>query len=372
MIREVLHVADGFDQSQVCPDDVRAGFLLRLPFRLRGSGLRRYRFEHHGHRYEVCLRNTFQMPHGTPLEDALRLVSGGQHRSRLFTDALVLVETPVLQQADIDALRASDGGEPRLIARANAHLAVEALNHVVLAYHTSTRQMIGYRPLRPLTLYRDLLNPSLEGSVLCPAGQRLSDDVISALLDRAGPSIDLTGGSGCLDDLPEADLEGIPRALSLCASYVHYEFAFRAKDAMVTENPAVALVLAVTALEGSHAAFLRHEFGRLYGDARSKHAGTLLNNLLREQGIFTLLQLSPMVFKDEDDRPDDATLKACLLALEARNAIVHASTDAQGSHKFQKYTEKDLGDLYSAVLSVYDAFVSALERRLPPSTLPCP
>src|SRR5207247_971921 len=139
------------------------------------------------------------------------------------------------------------------------------------------------------------------------------------------------------------------------------EVAFRAKSLMVQGDFTGALLMAVVALEGAHAAFLgtalMNQLGPL-GDSAQR----VVDDLLREQGMYTLCQLTPFLFMSPAERPAPDALTRSLEGITMRNAIMH-SLRKKGKYKARLYNSAQMSDAFSAVLKVYEAYVSALETR---------
>jgi hypothetical protein len=129
---------------------------------------------------------------------------------------------------------------------------------------------------------------------------------------------------------------------------------------MFDSQEIVALVLACAALEGAHAAVVRANLlPMLLGD---NDQARLVETYLREQGIHTLMQITPYLFLGAD-RPTPTEIEQCAKALEMRNGIIHAKRTKRG-YKLRDYARGEISDAYSAVIrmySIYDLVVPANE-----------
>jgi hypothetical protein len=278
--------------------------------------------------------------------------SGGY--SPLWSEAIVFVPNPHVPDEVIDALRK---GEAKVPSERNLFRTHSAFNEFICAYATAANQLFGGAPLRMLTDMEFMDSLYMEAAFLSPPGYDLTDhdieDVFSWKPEREFVKI---GGqlSGDLDDLPATTLASIGHAHQNFREHAFYEIAFKAKTEMVGRDPIVAIMLACAALEGVHAELLRQA-------TKSKISDGLMSNLLREQGIHTLIQITPRLFMPEDARPNDEAIKRCVDALEKRNAIIHAKMSG-GHYKMRGYTAGELNTAYSAVIEMYNSLLQFVSR----------
>jgi hypothetical protein len=130
---------------------------------------------------------------------------------------------------------------------------------------------------------------------------------------------------------------------------------------MVNNHYAVALLLAIAALETVHGAFVREVLGnRLPYDDKKKNE--IINNFMREQGFYALVKISPYLFLEEQDKPSSEDLERCTKGIKIRNTIMHGITK-KGKYKMQTYPINDYNNAYRGVLAVYKCFSGALEKR---------
>jgi hypothetical protein len=353
--------------GQLTEDQVRVGFILRLPFRLRVGKLRRFKCDWQGP-FEVCFRNALDIPNGTDTSEVLRQLQGSYEA--LWTDALTIVEEPRVQESDLEALRKSEESpEPSPTnLTGNAFQAIKALNQLIIAYSTATKDLWGGRPLRTLSDIEFFERLRWEITILCPKAHVLREADILQLFNLRPDRefISLGQLTGDLDDLSEEELAGIGGMLIRQQEFVFYEFAFQAKSKMVERDFVGAVLMAVVALEAAHAAFVRHALSQRL--ERLKKARTaeakLVNNFLREQGLYTLYQMTPFLLMEEGERPSPEVLRACGQGIQMRNDIMHALTNAKGQYKVRQHVPMKISEAYSAILEVYDCYVRALESRL--------
>jgi len=172
------------------------------------------------------------------------------------------------------------------------------------------------------------------------------------VVSKGGP---LTGD---LSDLPRETLEKLPVYLKRFREHAFYELGFKAKSEMATREPIVALVLLCAGLEGVHAAYLRMCLEKPLAPY-PKDREELINNLLREQGIYTMIRLTIYVFMPEPLRPPDDILQKCLEGIRIRNDIIHAKRTKKG-YKLRDHTFNKLNEAYSGIFKVYCCFIEAL------------
>ena len=178
----------------------------------------------------------------------------------------------------------------------------------------------------------------------------LAEDVENIL--KGAPAKELRQLEGLTDrmiDLEPDALESMPKHIEMFRRHAYHEIAYRAQIASIQRDPVVALILACAALEGAHAHFVRTRLAERL--ASHKRGEQLIEDLLREQGIYTLLQVS-VAFLVDAHRPSEEVLASCLNALTIRNSIVHAK-QKKGQYKLRSYTA---GELYAAVSAVMKVF----------------
>ena len=170
------------------------------------------------------------------------------------------------------------------------------------------------------------------------------------------------------DDLPDDRLERLNEVLRLHKRFIFYEFALEAKTKMIEEDERAALLYSVIALEAAHAAYLKlclaDKFQHI-DDERERFSKVqkLGNDLLREQGLMTVFQLTPIIFMESADRPTPEEIESCRGAISLRNDIMHALT-TKGEYKLRKQTRAEISDAYKAVLAMYAKYAAAVERKV--------
>lgn len=362
-----LLIADGTDLEAINKQNIRAGFLLDLPFRLRVGELRRFSFDLEGPTgtTELCIRNQVNIPAGTDLNQVIvgLFPSGGFRRA--FSQALIILDRPQIKDEELkaiqDASRQPDIHHGGLTS--NAFHALKSLNAFLVAYHSATGQLFGGKHLHKLSDMHFFDNLRWQLTILCPEDHHFQDEELLEIFDLK-PEKEIRECdqfTGELDDLlPEVTISRLGDSISHYADYLFYEMAFEAKVRMIERDFIGALLLSVVALEGAHAAFLRSS---LTQKLPTDNADQLIANMLRDAGLYNLYQVTPFILMDDQERPSIAQLEACGRGITMRNEFMH-SLLKRGEYKIRNRTPSDISNAYSSVFQVYQSYVSALERRL--------
>jgi uncharacterized protein YeeX (DUF496 family) len=136
---------------------------------------------------------------------------------------------------------------------------------------------------------------------------------------------------------------------------------------MVEGDYVTALLFAVISLEGVHSVLLQISLDRRFtasitdDNARAKQVENTANRLLEEMGISELLEITPLLFLDVEDRPSDDQLRNCKLGVTIRNEIMHAKVK-KGQYKLRNRSNEQISEAYSSVLEVFNLFVKIVER----------
>jgi hypothetical protein len=244
----VVH-SESFDTQNVTPSDIRFGFVVHLPFRLRVGTWYRYDplLMARGRHFTLWLRNRVDI---TPDRPVFSQLGKGQNVSALWTEAVLVVHNPEVSDASLDELRASARAKEALkYPRPGGDLsfnAMEALNHFIIGYSTATNELFGGAPLRFFRTsdFPDYL--TWEVTIL-GLGDLTEDDaryLFNLQPDRQVSSASLHGE---LHDIPTSRLAPIQNAIALHQDFLFYEFAFEAKTKMVAGDTVGALLMAVAA-----------------------------------------------------------------------------------------------------------------------------
>lgn len=336
---------------------------MHLPFRLRVGVWYRDTLAARGRHFSLWLLNRVAIAPDKPAGMQLPI---GKPFSDLWTEALLVLEDPVVSDESLALLRQSQPdtvGQNYPSGMGETFYAMEALNHFVIGYATATKQLFGGAPLRIFrtTDFFDFLRWDV--TILGPRDETLNDETARMIFDlKADREWRATGSiTGDLDDLPDETLGQINRSIALHKDFIFYQFAFEAKAKMVAGDYAGALLMAVAALEGVHAAYVDEVLSsKLPADA----SPSLPDEFLRELGMTLCNRLTPYIFMEEDERPGADLIAQAERALRFRNEIMHSLRNRQGTYRSRTRTNREISDAYSATLKLYESYRSAFERRV--------
>jgi hypothetical protein len=343
---------------------MRLAFVIQLPFRFRVGEFYRHRFLYRDRYFEILIRNQLTLSSETQLH---KVLSGGKQYNELWTETLIVIEKPKIDDDTLNDLRNWDPDkEDQLPIRTTGDVfeAMGALNCFVIAYATATNQLFGGRPLRLFRPHEFFDHLRWQVVIVYPPGKRVTDEDCRKIFDLKPEKELVSHGPviGEMYDLPANKLAvSIEKALSRQNDFIHYEVAFEAKSKMAVGDYAGALLMAVAALEGAHAAFIQHELGSKLAHSNDKH---LSDEFLKELGMSLCNRLTPYLFMDETERPPPELIKKCGFGIRIRNEIMHALKNKRGQYRLGTRTNKDLSEAYSAVLKTYNYYVAAIEKRL--------
>jgi hypothetical protein len=363
LVRQAYLTAEGFDFARTVEEDIRFGYVVDLPFRIRLGELYRHKFTFRGKAFEIVLYNKYPIPRGTSIDQLLR---DGKPLSARLTRALVLVRQPGISPNSLDNVRnwsPKEGETPPINPIGSTFAAMEALNHFVVAYATGAKQLFGGKPLR---LFRtndffDFVCWNI--AIFWPPDEDLSDDDCSGAFNIKVDREFISTGSfyGDSDDLQVDETRlSIDEHLRLQESFIHYELAFEAKSKMVAGDYIGALLLAVAALEGVHAAFVQRQF-RLRLPIGEKD---LPEEFIHELGMSLCNKITPYLLMEQGERPDPELISKAGHGLKMRNEIMHSLQNKRGEYRIRTRSNKEISDAYSAVLKVYEHYISALAKRV--------
>ena len=208
-------------------------------------------------------------------------------------------------------------------------------------------------------------------TIVSPAGYGFSEKELIEVFDaRAERELRQVPGmftTHQLDDLTEAQLGKIQHYTELHQRFLFYQFALDAKSRMVGRDFVSAILFAVVALEGVHAAVLQMHLDRRLADsitdagARAKRAEAMANQLLLEVGFSDTVEMTSLLLLDPVDRPPEDEMQKCKLGITIRNEIMHALAK-KGQYRMRNRTNSQISEAYSSVLKVFDHFARIVER----------
>lgn len=350
-----------FEPAAAKPENVRLAALLHLPFRLRVPSI--YSFSPpHDPDVSIHVNNKHPIPTGTTPVDVLKLVSGLEDRTELWSDVLIILKTPRITSKELGLIREGNNDGVLPVILQNGDTLVGHLNAFLVAYAFAAKSA---KEGQTLAKIRDVpfLTRHLcwEAVVLCPQEYVLSNEDVRMLFDLDPmPYVHVTEGiPGPLDDLTADVVARIPRFSFRNSSNIAYELAFEAEAHWDKGELIQSLVLACAALEAAHAALLRDKLTSILGEYGN--VDDLVNRLLREQGIYTLLQLTPPLLMGDQSAPTPEQIGKCKQGLELRNDIMHAKRRKSGTYKIRERTGREIRDAALAVAQVCLLFLAATE-----------
>ncbi|MFC1718605.1 hypothetical protein ACFL6S_33430 [Candidatus Poribacteria bacterium] len=335
MHRSAHLVAEGFDFANINKEDIRFGHILNLPFRIRLGKLYRHQFMFRDKPFEIVLYNKYLMPQGT---DIRQLARDKKSSDALWTQALIIVKHPKISIDCLNNIRnyfSKEGQAPFIIK--SVFPAIEALNYFLVAYATCAELIFGGRPLYLLRAKEVIIDsPLLEIVILYPSKEELTDDTCLKAFDVKFSGT-IYGDSpttiyGDLDDLQVDEIRVlIDEHLRSQQSLIHHKLVFEAKSKMINEDYNGALLLAVSALEAVHSAFVQQEF-RL---RLPKYDNKLVNDFIRELGMSLCNKITPYLLMEQDERPEPELIKQVGHGLTIRNEIMHSLKNNKGEYRIR-------------------------------------
>lgn len=354
MLYHTSFVSEGIDLKAISKRNVKQAFVVNLPFRLKIGKELKLRFKI-DEKVLVVFRNNIDIPDKATWEEMyLKFIRW----EKLWTRVLILLESPSFNDADLKATMES--GQINLTD--NSFTALQILNRAILAYSTATKEIFGGNPIQLLSDIEFFKYLEWKIDFVVHEEELIEDSNIDELFNLTPEKRWIVGGQyyGTMEDLPKNIIDNIDSYIEKTQMNIFYEFAFIAKSKMVERDFTGALLMAVVALEGVHAAYLRKYLTGKLHELGNKAPG-LISDFLREQGFYMLIQVSPYLFLPERFRPEKEVIENCLKGVTMRNSIMHALTDSKGKYKVRGYKNIDISNSYSAVLEVYDCFVKAFE-----------
>ncbi|WP_420627301.1 hypothetical protein [Candidatus Leptofilum sp.] len=368
-MQRIIRKLNNTDLNNVSPENIQTITIIKLPFRLCTGALFQF-IDNENEKIQVWLENRISIPHELEILETLSLLShhkiAGSSEDDFLTTALIVNSQPQLRQGELEAIKTNDGSK---IGTASLQNPGFRLLNEIIAAHQMVRlgpyvssmgatwpRMLSERELFP----RILLEVVLVGST----NYFIDEETIIKLLETIDFSSFgiLEATTGDIRDYSEQQLSELKVAVEKVRKHAFYELKANAITAMLRGDAIVAIVLGCAALEGVHGAFLRLVLRNKIPENYDKF-NQFMGSLLREQGFYSLVQLSTQVFMEEEERPSNDELKRCLDGVTIRNGIMHAGIRKTGRYKIRDYSRAKISDGYSGIIAVYRAFESAVESR---------
>lgn len=369
-MQRIIRKLSELNEDNLTLAHVRTATIMRLPFHLCTGSIFQI-VDPDNDSLQIWLRNKLSIPHDADIHEAWATQVMNQiARSSpddFLTDALIVNRQPELRPGEFEAIRT---GKTGAIGSASLRNPGFRLLNEVIAAHQMVRigpYVSGMGALWPrmLTERETFERILVEVILLAEPDHTIDKNIILALFDNIDqlPFSLPSGGMGDLRDYSSEQIATLELAVRKVRNHAFYELKTNAIAAMLGGDSIVAIVLGCAALEGAHGAFMRLTL-------RDKIPGGVgefnkfMNGLLREQGFYSLVQLSVRVLMKTEERPTDDELKRCLNGVTIRNAIMHAGIKRTGKYKIREFSRSEINDGYSGIMAVYRSFEAAVESRV--------
>ncbi|MBN1696765.1 MAG: hypothetical protein JW881_04570 [Spirochaetales bacterium] len=357
--REILEFKD-YSIDTPKEDKIISATLLVLPFHLC-TGEYFFFKDPENSFYALCLYNEIYFPEGTLEEDTS---PQDIFTEKAYTRVLLINIKPDLKTEEFEAITNKDiqgAGKGSV-----KNQVLDLLNEFILSYsmlRTGPIITAGQRQPIHKPNSEDYMNSHItEFLIIIPKKHELSKAEIMVILNKAKlyPIRRNAKVIGDIIDLSEMKLNIINDCILKLRRHVFYEFYMMGKAAMLEQNYIVAIVLACAALEGALGTLLNIFIDDKLKDYNDpKHE--ILNNLLREQGLHTLIKLTPYLVLEKEERPSNEDIKLCIKGIEIRNDIMHAKK-RKANDKIRTYDNRKMREGYNGIMKVYNFFVMAIEK----------
>jgi hypothetical protein len=360
-IQRIIRKLNELNEANLTFTHLRTATIVRLPFHLC-TGLIFEIDDPDNDRLQIWLRNKSSISHNADIHEALPIRSPEE----FFTDALIVNGQPEISPGEFEAIRT---GKTSAIGFASLRNPGFRLLNEVIAAHQMVRLgpyitgmgALWPRMLTELEVFERIL---VEVVLLVDPDCTINKDMILRLFDNIDELPFKLGGSGIGDlrNYSREQIAALKLAVRKIRNHAFYELKTNAIAAMLDGNSIVAIVLGCAALEGAHGAFMRITLrDKIPGDVNKFN--NFMNGLLREQGFYSLVQLSVNVLMKTEERPSDNELERCLDGITIRNAIMHAGITGTGEYKIRKFSPSAINAGYSGIMAVYRAFEASVESR---------
>lgn len=361
-MQRIIRKLSDLNEANLTLEHVRTATIVRLPFHLCTGSIFQI-VDPDNELLQIWLRNKLSIPHDVDIHEAL---STRTSPDNYFTDALIINSQPEIRPGEFEAIRT---GRTSAIGFASLHNPGFRLLNEIIAAHQMVRlgpYITGIGALWPRMLTeRDVFERILvEVVLLADTDLTIEKDVILRLFESIDQlSFELGGsGTGDIRDYSTEQIAALELAVRKVRNHAFYELKTHAIAAMLSGDSIVAIVLACAALEGAHGAFMRLALRDEIPGEDSKF-NKFMNGLLREQGFYSLVQLSVRLLMKIEERPSDDELERCLNGVTIRNAVMHASIKGTGKYKIRELSLSEVNDGYRGIMAVYRSFEAAVESR---------
>jgi len=354
--------------ENVTLEHIRTVTILRLPFHLCTGTIYQIN-DPENVKLHLWLKNKITFPPTSEIYEQAMFFherdKEGLSPSDFLTDALIINDNPELSPDEFEAIK--EGRTDKIGLASLNNPGFKLLNETIGAH-----QMIRLGPYIPdvsalwprMLTEREIINCILvEFVILAEPNYLINQDIILQLSNfvEKWPSQN-SGRMGYLGDYSSEQLTQLEHAVYKIRKHAFYELKTKAIASMLSGDSIVAIVLGCAALEGVHGAFMRLAMRDKFIENNSIF-NSFMDGLLREQGFYSLIQLTVKVLMNEKERPSDDELKLCLKGVSIRNAIMHAGIKKTGKYKIRQLEQSKINEGYSGIMAVYRAFEAAVEAR---------
>lgn len=364
------------DLSNVDKRNVRLACVVRSPFRFFIGSSLHTKLTHADHQFEIYLRNEVVIATGDPLPN----YAWGRYPlpDDLKTNFVIIDRAPQLSNEEVMNITKKVGWSYPDFFEFSPHYwrVFNVYRNLILALDTVVQHYD-----RSPGAYQAIHAPSAEEFqsldtaivfILCPRDFSLREEHFQELLTWFDHSPRFSLSFSLEEEeirhrfaatpLSPERIQELERRYELQERYVHYEFAHQAEVELQHQDYVAALIAAVVALESAHSAYVRTQIEAcLPSDKKKKERDQLVSDLLREQGISSLIQVTPYLFLPAEAQPSPEDIKECCNGLTMRNKIVHAAVK-NGQPVIRNYDSKMYLKAIGSVLRVYKTFARELER----------
>jgi len=362
IIKTTCLAPEKVDTSKLTDRNISYGFLLHLPFRVRVGDSYHTLVKVENTEFDIWFKNQISVPHGEPLAETLQK---NRDSSKLSTDVLLLVKHPKVSSEDIEILRMCNPKEDLKYPRGSNYTfdAMKALNHFLVAYATGGDVIFGGRPLHLFKTndFIELLDWEL--TLILEEDKEINTEALDYIfnLQKDKNVSSVPQFTGEMTDFDSKTLSKISEMTAIHGDFLFYEHAFEAKTKMVAGDYTGALLMAVAAFEGAHAVYVSDILADLLPETGDKRE--IIDGYTRELGMSLCNKLSPYLFFNEIEKPDQDAIENAGKGLKYRNEIMHALRNRSGQYRHRLRTNKEISDAYVAVLKVYESYRRGVEKH---------
>ena len=360
-----------FDRANLVEEQIRVAYISKLPYRLRVGTFKRYPIKGNT---EVILNNTLDFPKEATEEQQIEYM---QQQEKHHTNLLVLTPPTKVSNQEILELRREDemlasslgmlvpgiysdrGNTSAMFMNTEPEIAA-IFKHLMSVYYHTTRLKSTLNELRNYDHY----HWHYQILITCPSNHVFNREEIDKLFSLCSLSL-LTASGGVIPDLHDFDdavLDALGGLLSSKPNFMFYQFALEAHSRFLGGDRLIGLLMLMIAYEGANAAFVHTVLEKRMARTPKK-VHNAVDDYLRNVGLTQLNRMTPYLLMDPFERPSDIEIEGCHVAIETRNAIMHAKSSHLGDYKVNQFTDVKLWEDYQSVKIVYEKYVAAIERR---------